>query len=173
MLKLIGFLLSMALLVPWSLAHSQSETRSRYAVAFQAFVEEDNGPVYRVHVASLDTNDQWRVDELDENLFFGEFNSMLVLPSWSNSNTLAIPGWASDASEEYPPPYDGLYQYDLNTGEAQPLIEHITAPNGLHTLHGFSIVEISPDGSTALLYSSLDGMAANRGDCHAHSDRYL
>jgi hypothetical protein len=93
---------------------------------------------------------------LDENLFFGEFNCMLVLPSWSNFNTLVIPGWAPDASEQYLPPYDSLYQYDLNTGEAQPLIEHITAPNGLHTLHGFSIVEISPDGSTALLYSSLD-----------------
>jgi hypothetical protein len=144
-------------LIPWGLAHSQSEITPRYAVAFQAFVEEDNGPVQRVHVASLDTNDQWRVDVLNEDLFFGEFNSMLVLPSWSTSNTLVIPGWALDASEQYSPSYyDSLYQYDLNTGEAQPLIEHITAPDGQHALYGFSIEEISPDGRTALLYSSLD-----------------
>jgi hypothetical protein len=155
MLRYVGFLLSILLLIPWGLAHSRSETTPRYAVAFQAFVEKDNEPVYRVHVASLDTNDHWRVDILDEDLFFGEFNSMLVLPYWRNSRMLVIPGWAHDASEQSPP-YDSLYQYDLNTGEAQPLIEHITAPDGQHALYGFSIEEISPDGGTALLYSSLD-----------------
>jgi hypothetical protein len=155
MLKHVGFLLSILLLIPWGIAHPQSEITPRYAVAFYASVEKDNEPVQRVHVASLDTNNQWRVDVLDENLFFGEFNSMLVLPSWSNSNTLVVPGWAPDASEQYPP-YDSLYQYDLKTGEAQLLIGHITAPDGQHALHGFSIEGVSPDGRAALLYSSLD-----------------
>ena len=69
MLKHVGFLLSTLLLVPWGIAHSQSEITPRYAVAFSAMVEEDNGPVFRVHVASLNTHNQWRVDQLDENLF--------------------------------------------------------------------------------------------------------
>ncbi len=159
MLKRVGFLVSLWMLVAWGVADAQADVAPRYAVAFSALVEGANGPAYRVHVASLGDDGQWRVDVLDENLHFGKFDAMWIVPHWLDARLL-IPGAQPDVNVLDGPtqPYDSLYQYDLNTGEVQLLIEQITAPDGQNSLHGFFINEVSPDGRFAVLDNTIEAI---------------
>lgn len=152
----LGFILVTLFVLCVPTGAQESDLVPQYAVAFNT--------TQGVHVASLMSNETWRIDTLPKGVFLGQFDVMNCVPVWSSDGHRAYVMVEPEISD--PDDYNTIILsqvgvYDITTQTFEILADVLDAEailsekSSIYT--GYTIASLSPDERYVWLNSTLSG----------------